>query len=273
MKNAKRVAILLSTYNSIKYLKEQIDSIISQTYKDWSLYIRDDGSNDDTITLVKMYQDNFSNIIFLDDGLSLGPKDSFMKLLQSVESEYYMFCDHDDIWCPEKIELSVYKADAQIRKNPSVPFVVATDLKVVDENLNELYASFWDFQKVKESDFNDYILHWFSNNVNGCAMLINHVCKQISFPMPSSAYMHDSWIMLSTLAHKGCVLPIHKQLVLYRQHGGNVLGAKKNNISHYLNDFKGVVNRTVQQYKTVNYLQNVTWLKFIFLKVKYRIGV
>ena len=272
MKNNNRVAILLSTYNSSKYLQAQLESLIAQTYKSWSLFIRDDGSLDNTKEIIKHYCDSYQNIYYFEDSQSLGPKLSFMKLWRSVDSEYYMFFDHDDVWCPEKVRLSVLEADNQ-KDNLILPIVVATDLQVVDESLKELSRSFWNFQKVKDDDFNNYKLHWFANNVNGCTMLINQKCKEISLPIPNSAYMHDSWVVLSTLAHKGRVVPIHKQLVKYRQHGSNTLGAKKNNFTHYIYDFNKVIDRTINQYKTIRTLEKVSFLKFILLKIMFRISV
>ena len=135
----------MATYNSEKYIIEQIDSIIAQTYTDWSLYIRDDGSKDRTLSLIKDYQTRYDNIFLLDSHESLGPRDSFLDLLSKVESEYYMFSDHDDIWLSNKIERFVDEIDTYISGNDLCPIIVCSDLKVVDSELNELYPSFWDF--------------------------------------------------------------------------------------------------------------------------------
>ncbi len=113
-----KISILLSTYNSELFLKEQIDSLLFQTVKDWVLYIRDDGSTDDTIILIEDYCRDHDNIILIKDELSnLGTKNSFMKLLSNVDSEYYLFCDHDDVWLPLKIERTLLKMKKQ---NPCI---------------------------------------------------------------------------------------------------------------------------------------------------------
>ena len=105
-----KVSILLSTYNSEAFLQDQINSVLTQTIKDWVLYIRDDGSTDNTISIIDNYCKQYDNIVFCRDGLSnLGAKNSFMTLLSQVDSTYYMFCDHDDVWLPFKIEKTLKK--------------------------------------------------------------------------------------------------------------------------------------------------------------------
>lgn len=268
--NTKRVAVLMATYNSEKYIIEQIDSIIAQTYTDWSLYIRDDGSKDRTLSLIKDYQTRYDNIFLLDSHESLGPRDSFLDLLSKVESEYYMFSDHDDIWLSNKIERFVDEIDTYISGNDLCPIIVCSDLKVVDSELNELYPSFWDFSNFKLEEFNDLQYHWFSNNVNGCSLLLNNEVKNLVFPYPATIYMHDSWIVLVTLKRKGIVLPIQEQLMLYRQHRNNTLGAKRSSLGHYFTDFLGTMKRTYNQYLTVSYIERISLFEFLWLKVRRR---
>ncbi|MBR4154305.1 MAG: glycosyltransferase [Paludibacteraceae bacterium] len=103
IQNNKSVAILMATYNGAKYLREQIDSLFVQTYRDWTLYIQDDGSKDATLDIIKEYSDE--RIVLVDVGLTRqGAGMNFMSLLNMVESEYYMFCDQDDVWFEDKME-------------------------------------------------------------------------------------------------------------------------------------------------------------------------
>ena len=105
--NKRSIAILMATYNGEKYLKEQIDSIMNQTNHDWTLYIQDDGSKDKTLDIIKSYSDE--RIVWVDNGLTRqGCCMNFMSLLNKVESSYYMFCDQDDVWLPEKVQISIY---------------------------------------------------------------------------------------------------------------------------------------------------------------------
>ena len=103
------ITILLATYNSSRYIRELIDSILNQTYKEWNLVVRDDLSKDDTVAIISEYiKQHPSKISILDNhGESKRAYLNFVELLKNVESEYYMFCDHDDVWLPNKIELSI----------------------------------------------------------------------------------------------------------------------------------------------------------------------
>ena len=108
------IAILLSTYNGEKYIKEQIESLLDQTIKNWFLVIRDDGSHDKTVEILKEYSTSYPNKIFIDGSVreNLGAGKSFMHLLKITHADYYMFCDQDDVWMPDKIERTLAKVKA-----------------------------------------------------------------------------------------------------------------------------------------------------------------
>lgn len=106
-----KIHILLSTYNGEKYLKAQLDSIFEQTYKNFVLFIRDDGSSDHTVEIIQNYrkQNDFiaSRIRFV-KGKNVGWQRSFWLLLeQSKGAKYYAFCDQDDVWLPQKLEAAI----------------------------------------------------------------------------------------------------------------------------------------------------------------------
>ena len=257
----------MATYNGAQYIGEQIDSIIGQTNKDWELYIRDDGSSDNTLEIVKQFCNQYSNIhLTADPQLHRGSRDSFMWLLENIDSDLYMFCDQDDVWLPEKIEESI-----KMIPKDNKPFVICTNLRVVDSNLNTLNDSFWEIKQIGIDDFNDFKLRWTQNNVAGCTMLFDAKTKKICFPYPKSASMHDAWISLSTLANGGRIIPIQKQLMLYRQHEKNVVGAKDKGVLHYFTETNAVIGRMFSQYKTIKFLYPVSFLTFIFFKVIKRV--
>ena len=105
-----RVSILLSAYNGSKYIKEQLDSIFNQTYKNIEIIVRDDGSSDNTIEILKSY-----NIKPIDTKINLGAMGSFEELLkyalQNSNSDYFMFCDQDDVWDTKKVEKTLAKME------------------------------------------------------------------------------------------------------------------------------------------------------------------
>ena len=135
-----KVNILLSTYNGEQYLKEQVKSIQDQTYQNWQLLIRDDGSTDGTVEIIQELVAQDERIRFINQGAieNLGVIKSFHALLKYEKADLYCFSDQDDVWLPDKIALQV----AEAAKHPQeVPLLVYTDLKVVDENLNVQHES------------------------------------------------------------------------------------------------------------------------------------
>ena len=100
----------MSTYNGEKYVREQLDSILNQTYKNIEIVVRDDGSKDNTVKIIKEYQEKYKNIKLV-TGKNLGFIKSFFELLKITESDYYSYADQDDIWMENKIELAVELLD------------------------------------------------------------------------------------------------------------------------------------------------------------------
>lgn len=263
-----KIAILLATYNSQNYLDELLNSIICQTHNDWILYVRDDGSSDNTLLIIDKYVKSHSNIILLVDCVKgRGSKNSFLWMLQSVESEYYMFCDHDDIWLNKKISKTYQKMIEVEKSNDKVPVIIHTDLIVVDEKLNEISPSFWKYSNIKPfySSFNYYCAY---NNVTGCTMMFNNAVKKISLDICPDAPMHDLWLAMVVSLNNGIIKYISEPLILYRQHGENVLGAKKNpNVIDRLMMFGKVLESNKKLYKTVNFLKKTSYCKFIYNKI------
>ena len=226
----KVVYILLATYNGEKYIREQLESLLVQTYQNWILWIHDDGSEDGTVNIIKEYKSKFPNKIkFLDDGLKCGgPKQNFAHLLNCIDDnyDYIMFCDQDDVWLNDKIEITLNKM-IEIEKNyPNKPIIIHTDLKVVDEQLNSIADSFFVYQRINPKWSKDFNISLVQNSVTGCTMMINKKAKEISLPIGNNAIMHDWWILLKVLQNDGIVEYVDKATVLYRQHFSNHIGAK-----------------------------------------------
>lgn len=233
-KTKDRVAILMSTYNGEKYLEEQIKSIINQSFSNWHLYIRDDGSTDSTSKIIDNYSKNSAKITFINKESidNRGVVGSFMTLLEYANADYYMFSDQDDVWKKDKIKHTLVEMKKYDLAN--IPICVHTDLQVVDENLNG-----------KESMKKGYV--WssfphimFGNCVTGCTMMINQSLKnKIKFHTQnlSLIYLHDWWIALVAAAF-GKVIFLDEKTILYRQHTDNVIGSnKKNDIFHIIGRF------------------------------------
>ena len=128
----KKVLVLLSTYNGEKYLREQLDSVLSQEGVDVSLLIRDDGSKDGTLNILKEYsvKDNVNYY----EGVNCGPSESFHDLMRHAKGyDYYAFCDQDDVWNNDKLITAVRLLE---EKKQDLPLLYCSNLNVVDEHLN-----------------------------------------------------------------------------------------------------------------------------------------
>ena len=109
-KQGHSVAILLGTYNGERFLEAQLDSLESQTVRDWKLYVSDDGSTDATVEIIRHYQSKWgTGKIQYRVGPQKGFSQNFLSLAcdPSIKADYYAFCDQDDVWLPEKLSVAI----------------------------------------------------------------------------------------------------------------------------------------------------------------------
>jgi glycosyltransferase involved in cell wall biosynthesis len=219
-----KILILLSTYNGEKYLKKQLDSIFAQSYKDFEIIARDDGSSDETINILKSY-----NIKILDTDKNLGAKLSFSTLLDysvtNTDVDYFMFCDQDDIWKNDKIEKTIDTMKELEKINSHLPLLIHTDLEVVDEKLNLLAKSFWKYEK-RDPSLNSINRLIIQSTVTGCTMMINRKLAEMSLPISENSIMHDWWISMVASSF-GKIAYLEESTISYRQHSSNDTGSKK----------------------------------------------
>ena len=221
------IHILMSTYNGESYLQEQLDSILAQTYTDWRLFVRDDGSCDKTRNILAEYTLKDARITVVTDDKNMGAKYSFMWLLENNgDAHYIAFADQDDVWDANKLELCMETMQQAEQRFPDSPIVVHSDLRVVDEQLRVIASSFWQYSNIRP-DLLDRNIHYMAicTSVTGCAMLFNRAARTCALPMAKSAYMHDLWIAQRTLLAGGHIIPIYQTPIAYRQHHANLLGA------------------------------------------------
>lgn len=225
--NKPDISICMATFNGAKYLKQQIDSILGQSCKDWELIIRDDKSTDNTTEILRNYTTAHPDKIRLIDenGPHLGINLNFGRLLESVDSDFIMFCDQDDVWLPDKIQLTLNAMKAAQKIYPQKPLLVHTDLRVVDHKLNTISDSLWDYQRLLPYIAENPAKIMAHNVVTGCTVMINKPAKQISTPIAPEAIMYDWWIAIK-VARVGKIAHISTPSILYRQHSNNELGAK-----------------------------------------------
>lgn len=266
------IAILLATYNSERYLSEQIESIMKQSYQDWTLFFRDDGSTDKTIDIIKKYQANNPDKVKLlvDNKGGLKSYGNFVEMLKSVNAEYYLFSDHDDVWLPNKIEISMQRMKEIENGHPNTPVVVHTDMKVVDQDLNVISESFWDFSRFlpERSRFWELVS---CNCVNGCTMLFNDKAKATSLGHEPYCLMHDTLVSQSVAAAGGVISAIKQPTVLYRQHFDNVIGAadaKRSYFVHRMESGVGAFKDNYEVWKRARHIKDDSFILFLLVKMK-----
>lgn len=115
-----KVAVMLSSYNGEKYIGKQIESILCQNYQNIHLYIRDDGSTDGTVDVIKNYASRYSNVHFMESEGNLGYPACFYALTDdvSIQADYYAFADQDDYWLKDKISRAVSVLEKQDNNKP-----------------------------------------------------------------------------------------------------------------------------------------------------------
>lgn len=239
------VYILMATYNGEGYIQKQIDSVIHQTYQEWKLLVHDDGSTDRTLEIVREFDDK--RISILEDGVVFGSSTgNFLHLTRYVgaEATYFCFCDQDDLWAPEKIEVQL----STIAKfeDHGVPICVYSDLSLIDEKDSLIHASFWRYSSINSRP--SFMFLFLENSLTGCTMMMNRkVLDYLRGVSHMDVVQHD-WLIGLICASDGVLEPISKPLVNYRQHTRNEVGARRQQIAEHLLS-RGVVSRLRKIFK------------------------
>lgn len=210
------ICVLLSAYNGEKYISEQIDSVLSQANVDVQLLIRDDGSTDKTKYILKKYEnDSRIKVIY---GDNVGYKKSFINLLElAPKSEYYAFCDQDDIWSNEKLSVAITKIE-QKNDIDNIPLLYTSALQCTDENLNPTRRQ--NFNNLKLNMYSEFVRHRFA----GCTYVFNDFLRSIvvstkcisEFTCP-----HDTLVSLVCWSCGGQIIYDSEPHIFFRRHGSN----------------------------------------------------
>lgn len=233
-----KIAVLLATYNGAEFLAQQLESILQQSYSNFVIVIRDDGSTDNTAELIRSFASEYPDRVhpIAIQAVKRGARDNFStliayvlnnKTLLGLDHSYMMFSDQDDIWQSTKMEQQarlMFKIEVA---GTDTPVLVHSDLHVVNEKLEPVADSFLRYQglSTKRNSFGQMLV---SNLVTGCTMFINEALAEKAAPIPTEAVMHDWWLGLVATAY-GKIVFLPAQLVDYRQHKNNALGAIKYN--------------------------------------------
>ena len=225
----RKVIVLLSTYNGEKYIEEQIKSILMQKGVQVEIVVRDDGSTDKTIEILEFYKEK--GLINWYAGENLKPANSFMDLIYTAPvGDYYAFCDQDDFWLEDKLEIAVRYLEMSTEKKPALYYGRA---RLVDKDLNLLKEG-----RTSSDVMLDLKSAIINSNAIGCTMVFNKSLFDIvKESQPSYISMHDAWVHKTCIIFHGNIFFDDDVHVLYRQHGNNVIGSTnsvwKKIVSHY----------------------------------------
>lgn len=216
------IAILMATFNGSKYIENQILSLQQQTYKNWKLYIQDDGSTDDTLNIIKKIMSYDERINIVSNGKTKqGAGKNFLSLSENIDSDYAIFCDQDDIWLENKVSDMVAYANSFNLSISVKPSIVYADGYAFYDNDGEI-----DFSGISHNhadSLKDFL--FFNGGYQGCSILFNRA--MISFIKNYKGYIHLHDDIVSLAAHAlGHVYFLPKKLMLYRQHSNAVTGTK-----------------------------------------------
>ncbi len=236
------ITVLMAAYNGEKYIGEQIESIIYQTYTDWKLVIKDDHSTDNTLKIAYDYESKYpEKIRVLTQDINTGnASHNFFSMLPYADGDYIMFADDDDVWIPEKMSMSLNIMSAlELRHGSDKPILVHSDLEVVDIKLQRVAKSLFSWQRLdwKHNSLN-YLLA--QNIVTGCTIMVNKPLLEMVSKPPQNAIIHDWWFALVAAAF-GDIGFVDYSTVKYRQHGMNQIGAKNaKSIRYYINRLRKI---------------------------------
>lgn len=221
------ISVAMATYNGEKYLKEQLDSIFNQTYKNIEVIICDDCSNDKTVEILEEYRKK-SNLKYFINKTNLGFKRNFEKAISLCNGSYISLADQDDIWLENKIEV--------LLKNINDFSLIHSACSLIDNN-SKIISPLWRKEDNFQYSFTKLI---FGNTITGCTVLFKKELLKDSLPIPSQEKYHDWWLALMASKQNGIVY-CDEVLVQYRQHSEQDTGANTNSffskIQRYVKNF------------------------------------
>ena len=250
------ITILMASYNGERFIAEQIESLLSQTEQNFILHVHDDCSTDKTWQILCDFSVMYPRKIMVhrNETNSGGAKWNFLQMLLAYQDDYVMLCDQDDVWLPNKIEITLdAMRKVQASYGDDAAILVHTDLAVVDEKLQPMHAS---FREMSHLDYRRVALkdQLVQNTMTGCTAMLNKPLQAYVKKFPDYCIMQDWWLMLIAASFGHIVTLENQKPILYRQHSSNAIGAKNTfslsfifeRVAHSVNT-RELVNQTYRQ--------------------------
>ena len=225
MKTDKLVAVVLAVYNGERYLKEQLDSLLEQTYTNIEVIVIDDDSRDGSFEIAQSVAEADKRIKVYKNQKNIGLIGNFLKGLSYAKGEFVCFCDQDDYWRPDKVE--ILKGLLEERE---INMLSYSDIEICDEKLNLIYPSFWRQAGIGPVNGRLGELSFLKNIAPGCSVMFRKKVKDILVKIATDApFMHDHLAVIIA-SGLGRLVYSKEKLVKYRQHPGNNIGAFYNSL-------------------------------------------
>jgi len=259
------ISVVLASYNGSKFIKEQLDSILNQTYKAFEIICVDDCSSDDTYKILEEYKNKYPDIIKVyKNDKNIGSKATFSKAIEYANGEYIALSDQDDWWYPEKLEI-LYN---NIKNNTNIAFVYS-NAHLVDENLNIIKENIIKQNNtlINGKNFLNIII---DNSVMGCTMLLNSNFAKKCLPLPFVGLHHDWYFALMACNYNLEVKFIDIPLIKYRLHSSNLVNSKKAKGS-IITKTKNRIQRLYEEIVNIDFnkIENSLLLDLLLLKKNY----
>lgn len=236
----KSVCVLLSTYNGEKYIIEQIESLLKQKDVNLTVIARDDGSSDNTVSILKEYSEKYNNFKYY-KGENVRPAKSFFDLIvNSPNADYYAFCDQDDVWDEDKLVVAVNMLEKEDNTKPNMYY---SNLRIVDKNLN-FYRLSHETPSTQDSKYSCLT----EDMATGCTVVFNKTTAEyVKSGTPEYCSMHDTWIYM-ICQFFGTTIYDFDAHISYRQHGDNVVGTYlgKKTMDIYIKRIERLFDRKLQ---------------------------
>lgn len=239
-----KITVLLSSYNGEKYIEEQLDSLLNQTIDGVTILVRDDGSKDSTKEILAHYAEQGKLGWY--SGENLGCAKSFWHLLCNCEeSDYYAFCDQDDMWDKDKLEIAVNMLK---KEDNNIPLIYFSDVRVTDSKLNIISEHMVERMPLT------YPYSLIKNIAPGCTYVFNNRARELLVKYDCDKYgidIHD-WTAYKIIACFGKVIFDEKTHISYRQHGNNEIGANKKGFTELVSAVKRFMNDKMKNLRELN---------------------
>ncbi len=239
-----KLILLMSTYNGEKYLRDQLDSILSQDLLPDQVLIRDDGSSDNTMTILEEYSRKHPFIHYY-QGKNKGPAKSFWQLIEDTEdADYYALCDQDDVWFKDKLSVAVKALE---KEDNEQPLLYCSRYTLTDEKLTPINS---DVSKLY--GFSDFPHSLIYHSAPGCTFVFNHAARKriMEYDLNKEYYLIHDAIIHKVVCLFGKMILDTDSHMYYRQHGNNEIGMDANALRVFAGRIRRFLHGDIKNYRS-----------------------